>query len=430
MKILLIMPSGAMHRHKTGNFKRFLRYAPLTLTTLAALVPEDIDAEIEIVDEGVEVLNDDFQADLVGINAITGTSKRAYAIADKARRRGMKVVLGGVHPTLMPQESAQHADAVVMGFAEETWPQLIYDFKNGRLQKYYKQPENASLKNLPFPRRDLLKKNAYITINSTYATRSCPNSCRFCVIPIVWGKRAYFRPIKEVIKEIDNMEGRTLVLIDPNLIADVEYAKELFTELAPLKKKWFGLSTMQVTSDEELFKLIVKSGCKGLFLGFESIAQATLKDVMKDFNLVKKYKQVVEKLHDNGIAIQGAFVFGFDQDDRMVFKRTVDFVNELKIDLPRFSVLTPFPGTPIYDSLKSQGRIVEKDWSLYDGQHVVFQPAKMTAEELQDGLYWAWKNSYGLSSIFKRISGTGSSFLVSIVTNLGYKLYADKIAKY
>ena len=406
MRILLIMPSGSIHRHKSGNFKKVLRYAPLTLTTLAALVPEELEAEIRLVDEGVETLDEGFDADLVGITAITGTSPRAYTIADEARRRSIPVVLGGVHPTLMPQEAEQHADAVVVGFAEKTWPRLLRDFKNGRMKKFYGPADDLSLEGLPIPRRDLLRKNRYITVNSVYATRGCPNRCRFCVIPVVWGQKSYFRPIREVIGEIEALEGRDLVLIDPNLVSDREYAKGLFEALIPLQKKWYGLATTEVTNDDELFQLLVRSGCKGLFMGFESVSQNTLNEIDKGFNPVNRYRDIVSKLHDHGIAIQGAFVFGFDSDGPTVFERTVELIAKLKIDLPRYSVFTPFPGTPVFETLSSQGRITETNWALYDGQHVVFRPKGMSPDRLQEGLHWAWSETYKLTSIIKRIAAS------------------------
>jgi radical SAM superfamily enzyme YgiQ (UPF0313 family) len=424
------MPSGVIHRHKKGNFRKTLRYAPLTLSTLAALIPQDIKAEVRIIDEGVEFLDKNFDADLIAINAITGTSLRAYKIADYARKKGIKVVLGGVHPSLMPDEAAEHADSVILGFAEKTWPRLLRDFAQNKLQKFYFQPECPSLEGIPIPRRDLLKGSRYVTVNTIYATRSCPNACEFCVIPVVWGQRLYCRPINEVISEIERLEGRDLIFIDPNLTADIDYARELFTRLIPLKKTWLGLATSKVTEDKKTFDLMVKSGCKGLFIGFESVSQIVLNNINKDFNTVNKYKEIVKEIHDNGIAIQGAFVFGFDYDDTSVFEQTIDYINSLNIDLPRFSVFTPFPNTPIYKNLMSENRILEKSWSLYDCQHVVFKPKKMSANELQDGLNWAWKQAYTLKSTFKRLSYPGCSPLIPILCNLGYSYYAKKLARY
>lgn len=430
LRIVLIMPTGAIHRYKGGMFKRVLRYAPLTLTTLAALVPKDLNAEIKIVDEGIEVLDTDFEADIVGITAITGTAMRAYQIADIIRAKGIRVVLGGVHPSLLPDEALQHADSVVVGFAEETWPQLLYDFCRGEMKPIYVQPRDATLSFLPHPRRDLLKQDTYITTNSVYASRGCPNTCDFCVIPAVWGRKVYFRPIDQVIHEIAAFKGDDFVLIDPNLVAETAYAKQFFKELAVLKKRWYGLATTEITKDRELFKLIIKSGCKGVFLGFETVDQSTLNVISKDFNLVRRYGEVIEELHDNNIIIQGAFVFGFDHDDASVFERTVDFVYKYNIDLPRFSVLTPFPRTKVYNDLAKENRIIERDWALYDSQHVVYEPRNMTCHELENGLHWAWRKAYSIPSIIKRIAGSRTAPGIAFMTNIGYRHYSQNLSNY
>jgi radical SAM superfamily enzyme YgiQ (UPF0313 family) len=429
MKIALVMPAGAIHRCRSGSFKKTLRYAPLTLTTLAALVPSDLHAEIQLIDEGVQQIPNEIEADIVGITAITGTAPRAYEIADRLRKHKIPVVLGGVHPTLMPEEAAEHADAVVVGYAEETWPQLLRDFQNSRMQPLYRSEVPKTLDHLPVARRDLLRKNTYVTVNSIYATRGCPNSCQFCVIPIAWGKRTAFRPIPEVIAEIEQLDGRDLVLIDPNLTSDPQYARQLFEALAPLKKRWFGLATTEIV-EGELLTLAAKSGCRGIFMGFESVTQSTLDGIDKSFNVANKYRDLVNRVHDHGIAIQGAFVFGFDSDDPSVFEQTVEAVDKLNIDLPRFSIFTPFPGTPIYNKLNSEGRIIERNWSLYDAQHVVFKPAKMTPTELQEGLHDAWRQTYRTGSILKRVVASRCTPLVNIAANIGYKYYAAKLPRF
>lgn len=429
MKILLILASGPMYKYKTGIFKKPLRYAPLTLTTLASLIPSELEAKVEIVDEGIEVLNGNTGADLVGICAITGTSDRAYTIADYFRKRGIPVVLGGVHPTLMPEEASEHADAVVVGFGEKTWPQLLRDFKKGEMQKIYKSPKDVSLRDLTFPRRDLLKKRSYITINTIQATRGCPHECDFCITPVVVGGY-YHRPVEDVIEEIKYMDCKKLIFLDPSPVEDAEYSKELYRKMIPLKLKWVGLATIKIAENEELLSLAVQSGCKGLLIGFESVLQDTLNQINKKFNSVDRYKQIVRKLHQYGIPINGTFVFGSDNDDKTVFRRTVEFADEVKIDVPRYTVYTPFPGTPAYKRLEKENRIIERKWSLYDGQHVVFQPAKMSADELQEGLYWAWDQTYNLKSIVNRLFGSRCQLGISILANIGYRYYAKKLPEY
>ncbi len=427
MRIALVSPAGAMHRCTSGNFRKALRYAPLTLTTLAALAPDEIEAEIEIIDEGVQRIPDQIDADIVGITAITGTATRAYKLADRLRAQGLPVVLGGVHPTIMPDEAKAHADAVVVGYAEDTWPQLLRDFAAGRMKPLYEQRGAVSLTHRPFPRRDLLRANLYLTINSIQATRGCPNACDFCIIPRAWGRRQAFRPVADVVREIDFMGAKALCFLDPSPIENAAYAKELYRALIPLRLKWYGLSTVKIADDPELLDLCAKSGCRGLLLGFESLSQMELNQIGKPFNSPHKYIETVKRLHGRGIAVQGCFVFGFDTDDASMFGRTVEFVHKSGIDLPRYSVYTPFPQTDLFARLKAQGRILTEDWALYDSQHVVFQPALMSPDELESGLHWAWRQTYSLGSIFRRVLRSRCAPFVTLFANFGYRVYAERL---
>src|SRR5919109_4972015 len=269
-RILLLSPRGPLYRHRTGIWKKSLRYAPLTLTTLASLVPDDVDAGVTLVDEGIHDIDPEIEADLVGISAITGTAPRAYEMAAQFRARGVPVVLGGVHPTLVPDEAARHADAVVVGYAEETWPELLRDFAAGRLRARYTQRPGLELANLPFPRRDLLPSSQYTTLHTIEATRGCIHACDFCVVPAAWG-RPLQKPVADVIADIRQLRARRLIFLDLNLIADVAYAKELFTALIPLKLKWGGLATTMFAWDDDLLDLAARSGCRGILIGLESL---------------------------------------------------------------------------------------------------------------------------------------------------------------
>ena len=294
MKIQLLSPAGEIHRNKSGIFKTSLRYAPLTLTTLAALVPEDLHAEITIQDEGVQPLDLNFQADLVGITAITGTSQRAYQIADQLRAKGHTVILGGVHPTLLPEEAAPHADALVLGYAEKTWPQLLGDFTRGELKPRYFLPTKGALEGVPIARRDLLKKKHYTTVNSIEATRGCPHQCDFCVVPTAWKNTYAHRPIAEVVAELATFHGRHAVFLDLSPVEDSHYAKELYRAMIPLRMRWVALATTRIAEDAELLRLAAQSGCKGLLIGFESISQETLNQSHKHFHHATEYGEVVK----------------------------------------------------------------------------------------------------------------------------------------
>jgi radical SAM superfamily enzyme YgiQ (UPF0313 family) len=403
VKIVLISPKGPLYRYRGGIFKKSLRYQPLTLTTLAALIPSELNASIQLIDEGIQTIPEDLDADLIGMTVITGTSRRAYELARKFRERGIKVVLGGPHVTLLPQEAQEEADAICVGYAEDTWPQLLRDFSKGSMQRVYTQDPHLKLQNLPFPRRDLLDKKYFLTQAVFEATRACVHDCEFCVVPTAWGRTPYQKPIDHVVEDIRRVGQKKIIFIDLNLIADPVYAKALFTALVPLRVQWYVLSTVLIAHDSELMELMARSGCKGLLLGLETMSQEGLALTRKGFNKTVDYLSLAKDLHKLGIAIQGCFVFGVDHDTVEVFDRTVDFVIEAGIDLPRFAVLTPFPGTPLHTRLAQEGRILTRDWELYDGQHVVFQPKQMSVEELQRGHERAWKKAYQWSSITRRL---------------------------
>ena len=427
LRITLLSPRGPLYRHRGGIWKKTMRYAPLTLTTLASLVPTEVPADIRIVDEGLDEIDPDrIEADLVGISAITGTAPRAYEISGQLRKRGVPVVIGGVHPTLMPEEAMRHADSVVSGYAEESWPRLLRDFVDGRMQRRYDQSPTLKLANLPFPQRQLFDSRLVNVGDTIEATRGCIYQCDFCVVPAAWGKPLQ-KPVADVIADIKQMGARRLIFLDLNLIADVPYAKELFTALIPLKIRWAGLVTTTIAGDDELLDLTARSGCRGLLIGFESLNQESLKGAQKAFNMRVSYHDVVRRIHERGIAIMGCFVFGFDQDTPDSFDETVAFVMESRMDLPRYAIAVPFPATGLFRRLKAEGRITTENWSLYDGQHVVFEPKKMTADELLRNTRRAWKQTYSYGSIWKRLAGSRTQLPISIPANFGYRFYANHL---
>jgi radical SAM superfamily enzyme YgiQ (UPF0313 family) len=430
MKIALISPKGPLYRYKGGIFKKSLRYQPLTLTTLAALIPSELNAVVELIDEGIQDVPDTLDVDLVGMTVITGTSKRAYELARRFRNQGKTVVLGGPHITLLPEEAKDHADAVCVGYAEETWPQLLRDFSNDRMQRAYYQSPSMSLANRPFPRRELFDKRYFLTQAVFEATRACAHDCEFCVAPAAWGRRQYQSPIDWVLDDIRRVGQRKIIFIDLNLISDVVYAKELFSRLIPLNVKWFGLATVLIAHHPELMELMARSGCSGLLLGLETVSEESLKDAKKRFNASVGYKSLIEDLHSLGIAIQGCFVFGLDHDTPEVFDQTAQFVIEAGIDLPRFSVLTPFPGTALYSRLEMEGRILTRDWELYDGQHVVFAPKQMTVNDLIQGHERAWKTVYRWSAITQRLWRANNFQPLAMSANLGYRFYAHNLQNF
>ena len=434
LRIALISPKGPLYRHRGGIFRKSLRYQPLTLTTLAALVPCELNAELMLIDEGIADVPADLDADLVGLTVITGTAPRAYELSARLRGRGATTVLGGPHVTLVPHDAQPHADSIVVGYAEDAWPQLLCDFAAGALRPRYDQSADLNLANRPFARRDLLPRERFLTDNVFEATRGCVHDCDFCVVPSAWGRKPYHKPVADVVADIAqhlaNGRPRQLIFVDLNLIADRRYAMELFAALVPLRVNWYGLSTTLIGRDAEMLALAQRSRCRGLLIGFESISPGNLKLSHKGFNHPNHYANLVTRLHAHGIAVQGCFTFGMDEDEPDVFERTARFAVDAKIDLPRFAVVTPFPGTPLHQRLNDEGRILTRDWSLYDGQHVVFRPKRMTVEQLQRGTERAWKIAYGWRSIATRLRHSPAPLHVRIGTNLGYRFYAHNLHRF
>jgi radical SAM superfamily enzyme YgiQ (UPF0313 family) len=430
LHIALLSPKGPLYRHRGGIFKRSLRYAPLTLPTLASLIPPEIEHEIVLVDEGIDDVPADLQADLVGLTVITGTAVRAYALAARFRERGIPVVLGGPHVTLDPEDAAPHADAIVVGYAEESWPQLLRDFLAGRMRPRYDQRPDLSLAGLPFVRRDLVPAGRYLTTNVFEATRGCIHACDFCVVPHAWGRKPYQKPIPEVVEDIRRTGARKAIFIDLNIIADKEHAARLFEALIPLRLQWYGLATGLLANDLPLLDLCARSGCRGLLVGLESISPDNLRDVHKGFHAPGRYKEMIATFHRYGIAIQGCFVFGMDHDEPDVFLKTARFAVDAGIDLPRFAILTPFPGTALFRRLEAEGRILTRNWERYDAQHVVFQPAHMSVETLQRGTEMAWRHAYSYRSMLRRLRRSPSPLPVSVGTNLAYRFYGRNLHRF
>lgn len=430
LRIVLVSPKGPLYRHRGGIFGQSLRYMPLTLPTLAALVPVELKATVTCIDEGIADVDLNTEADLIAMTVITGTAPRAYELADHFRRRRIPVVLGGPHVTLVPDDAQPHADSVVVGYAEEEWPRLLRDFTAGRLKPRYIQSPTLDLAGHPLPDRSVLPRWSYLTADVFEATRGCVHNCSFCVVPAAWGRRPLQKPVEDVVADIQRQRARRAIFVDLNLIADKGYATRLFEALIPLKIQWYGLATTLLCDDIPLLDLVERSGCRGLLMGLESISSESLHDSHKGFNDPARYPQVVERLHERRIALQGCFVFGFDHDGPDVFVKTAKFAVEAKIDLPRFAILTPFPGTGLYQQLEREGRILTNDWQLYDGQHVVFEPAGMSVKELQLGTEEAWKLAYNWRNMASRLRHTAAPWYVALLTNLGYRHYAYRLHKF
>ena len=451
-KLLLVDPYPRDNPYHLGPSERKAIWFPkLSLPVIAAYTPEYWDVEIQ--DEAVRHIDFECPADLVGISIMTCYAPRAYEIAAEFRKRGVKVVLGGVHPTYCPEEALQHADAIVTGEAEDSWPRLVADFEKGRLQRQYNMEGFPSLEQFKSPRVELLANDAYMTRQCTFTTRGCHFDCEFCSVSPFNGKSTRRRPVAEVVAEIKRVKGwvceelvgrlgrssigQALKLAakirfgveDGGIFAFVDdlhnsnraYCRELWAALKPLNIKWGCQATLFLGDDEEMVRLAADSGCVSVFVGMESIFEESLGETHKPFNRVKKFEEEIKMFHDHGIMVNPGIVFGFDNDDESVFERTVEFLVRNRCELAYFNVLTPLPGTPLYTRYNAAGRIFDRNWAHYDGKYVTFQPARMTPEQLQDGFFWAQHQFYSLSSIFRRLSHTSQRLVPRLIMNREFR---------
>lgn len=380
-------------------------YLPrLGLGILAALTPpEDEVIYTDDVVQPFDLTRDVKDVDLVGISVDSKTARRSYDIAAEYRKRGVKVVLGGIHPTAVPDEALEHADAVVVSEAEDIWPTLLSDFKRDRLQRIYRGPL-PDLGGKPNARRDLFRSKKYIPFQVVQTMRGCPYPCEFCSVSTANGTTMRFRPPNEVIRELETL-GRLILFGDDNVMIHKKYSAELFERMIPLRKHWIGQCSLAAVRHIENVKLMAESGCKALFIGFESIDEETTRFTGKRQNRPSQYREVMQMLHEHGISTWGSFVFGFDTDDREVFDRTVEFGIDMQLTMALYAILTPYPGTRLYKRLQAEGRLTDERWWLrrdHDAGSPYFLPSKMSREELREGWMRAWQRFYAPSAIWQR----------------------------
>jgi radical SAM superfamily enzyme YgiQ (UPF0313 family) len=389
----------------------------LTFPILAALSPPD--AEISFTDDlltPIDLEKDLKEVDLVGITVLTKTALRAYEIADGYRKKGIPVVLGGIHPTALPEEAKGHADSVVIGEAEEVWPSLIEDLGVGNLRPFYRQEGFTELSKIPRPRREILPRRGYFPLDVVQVTRGCPFRCEFCSVRKFFGDTYRFRPISEVVEEVKSLRHHLIMFNDDNIIGNPFYSKELLRALIPLKKKWIGQASLSGLRNAENVSLLAKSGCIGLLIGFESLSRSNLIRSQKYQNDPAEYREIIDRLHRSGITIWGSFIFGFDEDDSSIFEETVAFAIQTKLFSVVFALLTPYPETAFYQRVKEEGRLVQDQWWLLERPEEsapFFIPKKMSSEVLREGWKRAWKEFYSFPSIRKRFHWEYSPTLIN-----------------
>jgi radical SAM superfamily enzyme YgiQ (UPF0313 family) len=399
MQIKFILPALT---EATSPYWRPIKYSlfpPLGLATLAAYVDEGDEATI--VDEHVERLSLDDAPDLVVIQVYITNAYRAYAIADAYRARGVRVVLGGLHVTSLPEEAAPHADAIFLGPGEDTFPAFLKEFRAGAPRRLYRSTDGRSLARIPPLRRDLIKRRHYLVPNSIVVSRGCPQHCSFCYKDAFFsgGRSFYTQRVDAALAEIERLPGRHLYFLDDHLLGDPRFARSLFDGMRGMSRLFQGAATVDSILRGDLIERAAEAGLRSLFVGFETLTPENLRRSHKRQNLGRDYAAVAARLHGLGIMINGSFVFGMDDDDERVFDRTVEWAIRHGITTATFHIQTPYPGTALNAELARDGRIVTRNWDLYDTRHVVYRPARLTPRALEDGYWRAYGDFYRWSSI-------------------------------
>jgi radical SAM superfamily enzyme YgiQ (UPF0313 family) len=397
---------------------RVLNFQQITMPYLAAFVPPDWG--VTHVDEAVTPVDITADADLVGITFHTPSAPHVYELAAAFRARGVPVALGGPHVTLLPDEAQQHADVIFVGEAEVHWPQFLCDFVTGKYAARYGPGSVPTLQDAPMARKELYHRRDF-TAGRLFATRGCAYGCDFCALAVMYQRKVRTRPVEAVAAEYASFHGKVIIFWDDNLVSDRENAKSLFRAITPYNKWWSSQASVHAAADDEFLELAALSGCKQLFIGLESVSQASMDGVHKGFNRPEQYAQLIERIHSHGIAVQAGIVFGFDEDTEAIFGETLDFLESAGVQNATFNILTPYPGTRLFQRLEAEGRILTRDWRLYNGRRdVVYQPRQMSPEALLEGYRYANRRFYSPASIARRLSRSPVGLWWTLPLNLAY----------
>lgn len=424
-KILLINPATKKDRvEKPNEYKGsdIFRYPKLGTLAIAGATLDGY--EVEIIDETIEIIDFNKYYDIVGVSAVTALANRAYEIAHIFKSKGAHTVIGGCHATFLPNEAKQHFDTVICGMGERLWQQFLKDFETdkNKCYKIYKMPYVPLnyLHKLPFPARFIEGKPGYAKGHVFSIMRGCIKKCNFCSICAFFDKKVYTRPLDEALQELSNLKHPIINLVDDNIYSNPKYAYEFFNAVKGFKKHWLFQASVDIINDKKLMKALYEANAKGVFVGFESISTLNLISSNKNHNIVEKYKKVIDTFHEHGIVVEAGMMFGFDYDTPDVFEKTFEFFYELGLDLMQIAVVTPMPGTPFFEYMKKENRIISYNWDDYDCKKVVIKPKNMTVEQLIDGTNWLRKNFYSYKSIINR--GIKNFNKLGLIGTLGYFL--------
>jgi len=426
MKILFISP-GWLRGRLWGELT--FKFPSLSLASIAAVTPPEW--EIEFCDDSFEKIDFSTDADIVGLTAMTAQITRAYEIADAFRARGKTVVIGGFHASNMPDEAKLHSDAVVIGEGEQVWPQLLSDWRAGQLQPFYTTGSLMEMARIPAAKRGMFSGKGYLLTNTIQTTRGCPHDCEFCSVTAFYGRKYRKRPLAQVLQELDELRKNNafVFFVDDNIVADRTYSLALFDGMKGMGLKWLSHAPIDFAKDPELMLAAGASGCIGMFVGFESLNQASLSAMGKQTNRGRSYLEDARAFRDHGFGILGSFVLGYDGDTPDVFEKTLRFCEEARLEAAIFPILTPYPGTTVRKRLEAEGRIISSDWRDYDMEHVTFRPNGMTPEQLLDGYNQVCREFYSFPSMFRRIFKLHRSVQVFGPMNVGFRSAIRKKAR-
>ncbi len=417
MRIALIIPRNSSSDGKSfydfefySKFllsRKYLSYI-LAIPTLLAVTPDR--HEIRVFDENIEEIDYNWQADLVGITVRTMFAARAYAISEDYQSRGVTTVLGGIHPSMVPDEALEHCNTIVIGEAEAIWPEVLQDAEKGSLKRVYKAEGVNDLQLCAAPDRSNLSVDRYFS-HMIQTTRGCPFTCEFCSVYAFNGQKIRSRTVEQVIEEIleiNQVHARyktkqAVFFADDNIVARKSFARELFQAIKPYNINWMCQAPISISQEDELLTLMRESGCGAIFIGMESVSKDNLKSMRKKLNMKYDFTEAVKKIQSHGILVHGSFIVGYDHESQSTFQELIDFIEDSHLLLPLINILTPFPGTKLFARLEDEGRLFHKDWNLYDTRHVVFRPASMPAEELQAGYKRIVKTVYSYDSMLRRL---------------------------
>jgi radical SAM superfamily enzyme YgiQ (UPF0313 family) len=417
MKVLLVAPGK--EPNLTPHKGYIARFPPVSLLYVAGLTPEG--NEVTVVEEEMTPIDYDAECDLVGITSMTANAPHAYQVADRFRKRGKKVVMGGVHPSVMPDEAKPHCDAVVIGEAEPVWGSVLEDAAGNGLKPFYRSGTEWDLNSAPLPARNTGIAPAVLGVAPVVTSRGCPYACEFCCVQNLFGRKIRHVGIPRVMQDIERSGSSRIMFLDDNIVGDQAYATQLFSALVDARIHWVGQASISFVKNEKLLDLAARSGCRGLFVGVETVSESRIERMNKGMRSLRDTADAIRRIMERGILFHASIVFGFDDDDASIFDRTLDFLGRTNIPSATFNILTPYPGTAIHEQFSRERRLLTDNWRMFNHSTPTFIPKSMTMNELCEGFLHVRRSYFDLGSIARRFPANWRTPLLFLVANLGLR---------